>query len=111
MVLPGDTVAVIPRSREVGQPFAAAVVPTLRAIVAAFRVLLAARPDLVLLNGPGVCLPVLCAAFALRFLGVRYSHTLFLESVCRVRSLSLTGALAYPFVDRFVVQWPQLCAR
>jgi hypothetical protein len=35
----------------------------------------------------------------------------FIESFCRVQSLSLSGLLLYPLVDEFVVQWPQLVAR
>lgn len=33
---------------------------------------------------------------------------IYIESFARVESLSVTGKLLYPFVDRFLVQWPQL---
>lgn len=36
---------------------------------------------------------------------------LFVESFCRVQTLSLTGRLVYPIADRFVVQWKGLCAK
>ena len=32
----------------------------------------------------------------------------FIESFCRVYSLSLSGIMLYPLVDEFVVQWPEL---
>lgn len=32
----------------------------------------------------------------------------FIESFCRVESLSLSGLMLYPLVDEFVVQWPEL---
>jgi len=35
----------------------------------------------------------------------------FVESFCRVKSLSLSGRLLYPIADAFIVQWPQLTQR
>lgn len=50
------------------------------------------------------------AAYALRFLGLgpARSRTVFCESFCRVRSLSLSGRIMYLLADRFVVHWPEL---
>ena len=36
---------------------------------------------------------------------------IYIESFARVYNLSLTGKLLYPFVDRFLVQWPELSNR
>jgi beta-1,4-N-acetylglucosaminyltransferase len=36
---------------------------------------------------------------------------LFIESFCRVTSLSLSGKLLYPLASRFLVHWPQLKAK
>lgn len=36
------------------------------------------------------------------------TRSIFVESWARVRTLSLSGRLLKPFVDRFIVQWPQL---
>ena len=36
------------------------------------------------------------------------SKLLYVESFCRVKSLSLTGKLLKPIVDKFIVQWPDL---
>lgn len=82
----------------------------------------------IICNGPGTCVPICVAAFALRvrrcWLGVtppaivhRFPacwcaqvlflsrcRIVFVESFCRVRSLSLSGKLLYPFADRFVVR-------
>lgn len=38
-------------------------------------------------------------------------RTIFVESWARVKTLSLSGRLLKPFVDRFLVQWPQLAER
>jgi beta-1,4-N-acetylglucosaminyltransferase len=55
--------------------------------------------------------PLCYAAFISRLLGLHQPTIVFVESFCRVQSLSLTGRLLYPIVDKFVVQWPQLCEK
>jgi beta-1,4-N-acetylglucosaminyltransferase len=35
----------------------------------------------------------------------------YVESICRVRTLSLTALLLRPFLDRLFVQWPTLAER
>jgi beta-1,4-N-acetylglucosaminyltransferase len=48
----------------------------------------------------------------LRLLGVlRNCPIVFVESVCRVRTLSLTGRILYPWADLFAVHWPELHER
>lgn len=103
----------IPRAREVGQSWASSCWTTLASLGSAMRVVAAARPDVVLVNGPGTCIPILWAAFLLLRVARLQPHVrlIFVESVCRVRSLSLSGWLAYPVVDRLLVQWPQLASR
>ena len=57
----------------------------------------------------GTCVPLCYSVLLLRFLGVLPScKIVFVESVCRTRSLSLTGLLLFPVTDRFVVQWEGL---
>jgi beta-1,4-N-acetylglucosaminyltransferase len=41
-----------------------------------------------------------------QILGLSYTRIIYVESFTRVKSLSLSGKLLRPFVDRFVVQWP-----
>jgi beta-1,4-N-acetylglucosaminyltransferase len=101
----------IPRSREVGQSYVTAAWSTLLAFVACLRLVAAVSPDLLLVNGPGTCLPVCLAAALLRALRViRPCRIVFVESVCRVCGLSLTGKLLYHgrVADRVMVQWPSL---
>lgn len=92
----------------------------------------------ILCNGPGTCFPICFVAFVFkvramhrRWLaaetdGCDRSHVclvsprsrqivlfwpcsiVFIESFCRVESLSLSGLMLYPIVDEFVVQWPEL---
>ncbi|KDN51438.1 glycosyltransferase family 1 protein [Tilletiaria anomala UBC 951] len=66
--------------------------------------------DVILLNGPGTCVPVVLAVYVLRIFALPSPRLIYVESFARVRHLSLTGKLLRPLVDRFVVQWPQLAA-
>ena len=97
--------AEIPRAREVGQSFGSSVPSTLHALFACFHLIWTASPDLVLVNGPGTCVPV---AVLGRLFG---SRVIFVESWCRVESLSLTGRIMYWVAHRFVVHWPELARR
>ena len=97
--------AEIPRAREVGQSFGSSVPSTLKALFACVHLILTAAPDLVLVNGPGTCVPVAVLA---RLAGAR---VVFVESWCRVESLSLTGRIMYWVAHRFVVHWPELVRR
>ena len=96
----------------------------------------ASYPDLVLTNGPGTGVCVVLASLFLRFFGFcgpsasvadgkvqvtpkqqsqwRHSgqmRTIFIESWARVTTLSLSGRILLPLVDRFLVQWPTLEGR
>lgn len=74
----------------------------LHTFVWGLRLLLRERPQVIFSTGSEIALPFF---FWGRVLGIK---TIFLESWCRVESLSRTGKLAYPLVDEFWVQWPQL---
>jgi UDP-N-acetylglucosamine:LPS N-acetylglucosamine transferase len=71
----------------------------------AWRVLRADRPDAVISTGAGVAVPFLWVG---RLLGIQ---TIFVESLTRIRGLSLSGRLVYPAVSLFFVQWPELQQR
>jgi beta-1,4-N-acetylglucosaminyltransferase len=110
-VVPGAPVDLIPRAREVGQPFATALFTTLWAVVCAASAVVRRAPAVILCNGPGTCVPVCIVALMLRFLGLSRTRIVFVESFARVRSLSLSGRLLYPFADLFVVQWAAVHAK
>jgi beta-1,4-N-acetylglucosaminyltransferase len=97
----------IPRAREVGQSYFTSFFSTVVSFCAALR-LLSRRPDLLLVNGPGVCFPVVLGFFIGNVLGLTTCSIVFIESFCRVTSLSLTGRLIYPLCDIFYVCWPEL---
>lgn len=99
---------VVPRTREVGQSWVTSAFTTLRALISSLLVLCRYQPTLILSNGPGTCVPLCVGAVMLRVLGVCPSRVVFVESLCRVHTLSLSGHLLYPLSDHFLVQWPQL---
>jgi beta-1,4-N-acetylglucosaminyltransferase len=99
----------ISRSRKVHQSYVSSIFTTLKSILDCLPLLMHARPDLILCNGPATCVPVCLVAF---FLKVFYINSrckiAFIESYCRVKSLSLSGWILLYFSDIFVVQWPKI---
>ena len=60
------------------------------------------RPDVVISTGAGIV--VFFCIFA-KMLGAKL---IFIESMARVESPTLTARFLYPFTDLFLVQWPGL---
>lgn len=104
-------VRTVPRARRVLQSYASSVPTTLLAFTRSLPLAWKLRPELLLCNGPGTCLPLCLAVYLLRVLGLSSARVVYVESVCRVEQLSLTGRLLYRTADRLVVQWPQLKRR
>ncbi|GAQ79489.1 beta-1,4-N-acetylglucosaminyltransferase [Klebsormidium nitens] len=101
----------IPRSREVGQSYLTSVWTTLVALWAAVALVFRIRPELILCNGPGTCLPICVGGFLLKVFGLRDVKLVYVESIARVKKLSLTGLIFYRLglMDQIFVQWPSLC--
>ncbi|XP_076919837.1 uncharacterized protein LOC143580781 [Bidens hawaiensis] len=98
------------RSREVGQSYMTSVGTTLYALGHALWLMVKIRPQVILCNGPGTCIPICAIAFIFKVLGIRWSYIFYVESIARVKRLSLSGLLLYKLrmVDQLFVQWPQL---
>ncbi|XP_078416950.1 UDP-N-acetylglucosamine transferase subunit ALG14 isoform X2 [Cetorhinus maximus] len=62
----------------------------------------------VLCNGPGTCVPLCISALILRILGMKKTLIIYIESICRVETLSLSGKILYNLSDYFFVQWSTL---
>ncbi|CAI4037310.1 hypothetical protein SMKI_02G1800 [Saccharomyces mikatae IFO 1815] len=74
------------------------------------RFAMCGSPHLFLLNGPGTCCII---SFWLKFielvvLFVDSSHIVYVESLARINTPSLTGKVLYWLVDEFIVQWQEL---
>ncbi|ESN98671.1 hypothetical protein HELRODRAFT_162122 [Helobdella robusta] len=97
------------RSREVHQSWSSTILTTAHALKDSLVIMIEDRPDLLLCNGPGTCVPLCFILFLFRVLCILpRSKIIFIESICRVKSLSLTGKILYHIADQFVVQWPSL---
>jgi UDP-N-acetylglucosamine:LPS N-acetylglucosamine transferase len=90
-----------------GRPYELAHGPTNRSVSAllrnlplAWRVIRSNDPDVVVSTGAGVCVPFFWVG---RLLGRR---CVYVESLTRLESISLSGRLIRPVADAFFVQWP-----
>ncbi|TDL24321.1 glycosyltransferase family 1 protein [Rickenella mellea] len=104
----------IPRARRVHQPLLTTPPTVFWSLLAAlyhvtYLPLRTSRKfaDVLVLNGPGTCLVLCIAAYVNRIFGIPSPKLIYVESFARVKSLSLSGKLLRPFVDRFIVQWPE----
>ncbi|KAG5472275.1 hypothetical protein LSCM1_03674 [Leishmania martiniquensis] len=108
----GAIVYTIPRAREVGQSYLTSIVTTLKATLACFRLVCTEKPDVLLTNGPGVCVPVIAAALCVASCAPWWygrPAVVYMESFTCVSHLSLTGRLLAPWVaDVFTVHWRTL---
>lgn len=77
----------------------------LRNLALAWRLLRHRRPDAILSTGAGLAVPFFLAG---RLLGVRL---VYVESLTRTESISLSGRLVYPLAHRFFAQWPAAAGR
>ncbi|CAA6669729.1 unnamed protein product [Spirodela intermedia] len=98
------------RSREVGQSYITSVGTTIVAIIHALWLTFKIRPQVVICNGPGTCIPLCVCSFLLKVVGIRWSSIFYVESIARVKKLSLSGFLLYHLrmADQLFVQWPYL---
>ncbi|MHA2356418.1 MAG: hypothetical protein ACXADC_14675 [Candidatus Thorarchaeota archaeon] len=78
------------------------VIRTLFTFLMSFIYLVLYRPVAVVSCGTGLTVPVFYSA---RLLGIK---TVFIESMSRVESLSITAKLLRGKTDLFIVQWPEL---
>uniref|UniRef100_UPI00358DF635 UDP-N-acetylglucosamine transferase subunit ALG14 isoform X3 n=1 Tax=Myxine glutinosa TaxID=7769 RepID=UPI00358DF635 len=96
----GPTVRIhrVPRAREVGQSWFSSIFSTLRALASSVSFAIRLHPQLIAGQ----------IGLAQRAGSSEPTSVVFVESVCRVRSLSLSAWLLRPYLDALVVQWPPL---
>jgi beta-1,4-N-acetylglucosaminyltransferase len=73
-----------------------------RNFIIAFKIILKERPTVLISTGAGICVPffILGKLFFIK--------TIYIESMARITTLSLSGKLVYFLADVFIVQWPHL---
>jgi beta-1,4-N-acetylglucosaminyltransferase len=103
----------IPRARRVHQPLYTVPPSFIISLLHTVRLALSgnALGDFLIMNGPGTCVVLCAGVWVARMLGIRTPRMVYIESFARVQSLSLSGKILARFVDRFVVQWPELQAK
>lgn len=99
----------IKRSREVHQSWISTIFSTLIALKHSLFMVYETKPDVLLCNGPGTCVPLCLVVFLFKIIFINFpTKIIFIESICRAKSISLAGHILYHIVDGFVVQWPEL---
>ena len=68
----------------------------------AIKILKKQKPDIVISTGAGIGVPFI---FLGRIFGMK---TIYLESITRNEELSLSARLVYLYVNKLLVQWPEL---
>lgn len=97
------------RSRTVHQSYTTSIFTTMYSVLTTIPLMLRIRPQLILTNGPGTCVPICFVAFLFKLLCINNDcRIVFVESYCRVQTLSLTGKILLWITDLFVVQWKHL---
>jgi beta-1,4-N-acetylglucosaminyltransferase len=99
----------VPRAREVGQSYVSSVFTVLNSFIYSIYLLGRILPDVLVMNGPGTCIPIFLASLVL--FPIKRCKSIYIESFARVKTLSLTGKILYILRCKFVVQWPQLIER
>ena len=103
--IPGKILPVIPPRLLPQDSRIMSIIRTLGTLVLSFIYLLLFRPNIIISCGTGLTVPIFYAA---RAIGIKM---VFIESMSRVESLSMTGRLLLGKTDLFVVQWSDLAAR
>ncbi|XP_059079030.1 UDP-N-acetylglucosamine transferase subunit ALG14 homolog [Tigriopus californicus] len=103
-----EQIMTIPRSREVGQSWSSTVISTLISSVKCGLLLGRTRPHVILCNGPGTCIPMCGVAWIFNQLLICQTVMFYVESICRVRSLSFSGKIMQFLTPHVLVQWPEL---
>ncbi|XP_014208661.1 UDP-N-acetylglucosamine transferase subunit ALG14 homolog [Copidosoma floridanum] len=98
----------ISRSREVGQSYLTSILTTASSVMQSFPLIWSEKPDLLLCNGPGTCIPPCLVAFFFNSLFLTNTKIVFVESFCRVKTFSLSGKILYFLAHHTIVQWPYL---
>jgi beta-1,4-N-acetylglucosaminyltransferase len=103
--IPGRVLPVIPPRLLPQDSKIMSIIRTVITLFLSFIYLLLFRPRIVISCGTGLTVPIFYAA---RTIGIK---TVFIESIARVESLSITGRLLLGKTNLFIVQWRELATR
>ena len=93
------------RAREVKQSYFTSIVTTLVSCLHACFLVGNSRPNILVTNGPGTAVPLCYAVFLINKLLLLNpsAKQIYVESFCRVKTISLAGKLIKPIADKFIV--------
>ncbi|CRG94319.1 dolichol-linked oligosaccharide biosynthesis enzyme, putative [Plasmodium gallinaceum] len=95
---------IIPRCRNVGESYILSFIKFFFTFIyCIFLTYKMNNMKLIIVNGPGTCLPVVFSLLFRKYIFFKTIKIVYIESVCRIYSLSLTAKLLYVFADLFVV--------
>ena len=102
------TVIRTPRIRNVGESFVWAILRLPLILINSVKIVSHTDPDVLITNGPGTCVPIIVGACIVQIFSIAFKRIfcVFVESFCRVKTVSLSGKIVYPLVDKFLLQWP-----
>jgi beta-1,4-N-acetylglucosaminyltransferase len=98
----------IPRAREVHQSWITSFFYTCIAFFSCIPLVWKIKPRLLLLNGPGTCVPICFIVWLFNLFYFFETKMVYVESICRVESLSMSAKICSYFCDEFLVQWQEL---
>ena len=95
------------RTNEVKQSKITSIVTTLLAIVKVFFLIIKSLlgTSHLISNGPGICVPFFYLFWVLNLLKITQAKLIFIESWCRISSISVTGKIVARVADEFLVHW------
>ncbi|KYR00598.1 putative glycosyltransferase [Tieghemostelium lacteum] len=102
------TIKKIPRARNVGQSYFSSIFTTIISLFYSFMLVFRERPDIILCNGPGTCVPLCFVAYILNLIHWKSCKIVYFESIARVHELSLSGKILQYIATWFIVQWHEL---
>jgi len=71
----------------------------------ALKILIKEKPTIIISTGGPICIPFFYIG---KLLGIK---SIYIESLTRIHSLSLTGKIVYPVANIFLVQWETLLSK
>lgn len=78
------------------------VINLIKNTILAFKVIKIEKPSVIISTGGPICIPFFYLG---RLFGIK---CIYIESLTRSNSLSLTGKIVYPITSKFLVQWESL---
>ena len=91
----------VERTREINDKKIAYVFKTIKLFFRSISIIKKNKIDVIITAGPGISIPF---CYAGKFLNKKI---IFIESLARIKTKSISGKLIYPIADLFFVQWKE----